>query len=58
MPPDSSDRSAPRTPWGALVASAVIVPTVLAGLTLAWPRPQIESALAGSADAVSAARVS
>ena len=51
MPPDSSDRSAPRTPWGALIASAVIVPTVLAGLTLAWPRPQIESALAGSAEA-------
>lgn len=31
--------------WLALGAAALIVPTALAGITLAWPRPQIESEL-------------
>lgn len=65
MPPDAApsprhaDRSTPRTPWLALTAAAVVVPTVLAGLTLLWPRPQIESTLATAAEsALSAAGIS
>ena len=34
-----------------LVAAAIVVPSVLAGLTLLWPRPQIESALTERAQA-------
>lgn len=49
----------PRPPWLLLVAAAVVVPTVLAGLTLLWPRPQIESALTEQARAaLSAAGIS
>lgn len=50
VPPPAPDRSPTRPPWVPLVASAVLVPTVLAGLTLAWPRPQIESTLTDAAD--------
>ncbi len=39
-----ADRAA-RPAWLPLAASAIVVPTVLAGLTLLWPRPQIESEL-------------
>jgi len=49
----------PRPPWLLLVAAAVIVPSALAGLTLLWPRPQIESALAERAQtALSVAGIS
>jgi outer membrane protein OmpA-like peptidoglycan-associated protein len=49
----------PRSPWLALVAAAVVVPSVLAGLTLLWPRPQIQSALTERAQAaLSAAGIS
>jgi outer membrane protein OmpA-like peptidoglycan-associated protein len=49
----------PRPPWLALVAAAVVVPSVLAGLTLLWPRPQIQSALTERAQAaLSAAGIS
>jgi outer membrane protein OmpA-like peptidoglycan-associated protein len=52
-------RSALRPPWLLLVAAAVIVPSVLAGLTLLWPRPQIENALTERAQAaLSAAGIS
>jgi outer membrane protein OmpA-like peptidoglycan-associated protein len=41
-----SDRPASRKPaWLPLGAAALIVPTALAGVTLAWPRPQIEAQL-------------
>ena len=61
MPTDAGKarRSAPRPPWLLLVAAAVVVPSVLAGLTLLWPRPQIESALTERAEAaLSAAGIS
>lgn len=45
--PSADDR--PRTPWLPLAAAGLIVPTVLAGLTLLWPRPQIEDGLARAA---------
>jgi outer membrane protein OmpA-like peptidoglycan-associated protein len=45
----------PRAPWLPLIAAAVIVPAVLAGLTLLWPRPQIEGALTERAQAALAA---
>ncbi len=49
------DRSPTPSRW-ALVASAVLVPTVLAGSTLVWPRPAIESSLLrGAAVALAAA---
>src|SRR4051794_13489677 len=34
-----------------LIAAAVVVPAVLAGLTLLWPAPQIEGTLTGQAQA-------
>lgn len=34
-----------RPAWLPLVAAAIVVPTALAGLTLLWPRPQIEQQL-------------
>lgn len=34
-----------RPAWLPLTASAIVVPTALAGLTLLWPRPQVESEL-------------
>ena len=43
-----ADRSADRTRrpgWLPLIGAAVLVPTVLAGLTQLWPRPQIEDQL-------------
>ena len=53
------DRSALRPPWLPLIAAAVVVPTVLAGLTLLWPRPQIEGGLTERAQAaLSAAGIS
>jgi outer membrane protein OmpA-like peptidoglycan-associated protein len=55
VPPKAPDRSPTRPPWAPLVASAVLVPTVLAGLTLAWPRPAIESTLTGTANQALAA---
>lgn len=61
MSPDRepSDRSAPRTPWLPLVASAIVVPTVLAGFTLLWPRTQIQDTLTDRAGAaLSAAGIS
>lgn len=61
MPTESGQtrRSAPRPPWLLVVAAAVVVPSVLAGLTLLWPRPQIESALTERAKAaLSAAGIS
>lgn len=46
MSQTSDDRPGSRKPaWLALGAAALIVPTALAGITLAWPRPQIESEL-------------
>jgi len=55
----SRDRSALRPPWLPLVAAAVVVPAVLAGLTLLWPRPQIEGGLTERAQAaLSAAGIS
>lgn len=41
---ESADRSR-RPGWLPLVGAAVLVPTVLAGLTQLWPRPQIEQQL-------------
>lgn len=41
-----ADRSRGRRPaWGPLVGAALLVPTVLAGLTQLWPRPHIEDQL-------------
>ncbi|HEY0813362.1 MAG TPA: OmpA family protein [Pseudonocardia sp.] len=58
-PPEPSDRSARRTPWAALVVSAIAVPTVLAGLTLLWPGQQIQNTLTERAGAaLSAAGIS
>ncbi|SHJ97393.1 Outer membrane protein OmpA [Pseudonocardia thermophila] len=54
----TGDRPAIRTPWLPLGAAALIVPTVLAGITLAWPRPQIEAHLGQrAAEALSAAGI-
>ena len=39
----TADRSRPA--WLPLVGAAVVVPTVLAGLTQLWPRPQVEDQL-------------
>jgi outer membrane protein OmpA-like peptidoglycan-associated protein len=61
VPPDAgpSPRSALRTPWVALVASAIAVPTILAGLTLLWPGNQIQNTLTERAGAaLSAAGIS
>jgi outer membrane protein OmpA-like peptidoglycan-associated protein len=45
-----------RPAWLPLAAAAIVVPTALAGLTLMWPRPQIESALTtGGEQALAAA---
>lgn len=49
------DRSLTRVPWAPLVAAAIVVPTVLAGLTLLWPRHQIESTLTSAGTAALAA---
>ncbi|MCX6467277.1 MAG: hypothetical protein NTW05_27385, partial [Pseudonocardiales bacterium] len=38
-----------RPAWLPLAAAGLVVPTVLAGLTLLWPRPQIEDGLTGAA---------
>lgn len=47
----SADRPRGRRPaWLPLAVAAIVVPTVLAGLTLAWPRPQIEDGLTRAAD--------
>jgi outer membrane protein OmpA-like peptidoglycan-associated protein len=54
----SADRSRDRRgpAWLPLAAAALVVPTALAGLTLLWPRPQIEAGLARTAsDSLSAA---
>jgi len=57
--PTGRDRSALRPPWLPLIAAAVVVPTVLAGLTLLWPRPQVEGGLTERAQAaLSAAGIS
>jgi outer membrane protein OmpA-like peptidoglycan-associated protein len=40
----TADRSR-RPAWLPLVGAAIVVPTVLAGLTQLWPRPQIEDQL-------------
>lgn len=45
----SADRSRHRPAWLPLAAAALVVPTVLAGLTLLWPRPQIEDGLTRTA---------
>jgi outer membrane protein OmpA-like peptidoglycan-associated protein len=47
----SADRSRDRRgpAWLPLAATALVVPTVLAGLTLLWPRPQIETDLTRTA---------
>lgn len=47
----SADRSRDRRgpAWLPLAAAALVVPTVLAGLTLLWPRPQIETDLTRTA---------
>ncbi len=46
MSESPGDRPASRKPaWLPLGAAALIVPTALAGITLAWPRPQIETEL-------------
>ncbi len=44
MVSSANDRAA-RPAWLPLAAATIIVPTVLAGLTLWWPRPQIEDHL-------------
>ena len=44
-----------RPAWLPLAASAIVVPTALAGLTLLWPRPQIESGLTTAATSALAA---
>lgn len=43
----SHDRRGPA--WLPLAVTALVVPTVLAGLTLLWPRPQIEADLTRAA---------
>jgi outer membrane protein OmpA-like peptidoglycan-associated protein len=48
--PTGRERSL-RPPWLPLIAAAVVVPAVLAGLTLLWPAPQIEGTLTGQAQA-------
>jgi len=56
--PTGRDRSM-RPPWLPLIAAAVVVPAVLAGLTLLWSAPQIEGTLTERAQAaLSAAGVS
>ena len=40
-----------RPAWLPLAASAIVVPTALAGLTLLWPRPQVETELASAGTA-------
>lgn len=47
----SADRSRDRRgpAWLPLAATALVVPTLLAGLTLLWPRPQIEADLTRTA---------
>ena len=56
--PTGRDRSM-RPPWLPLIAAAVVVPAVLAGLTLLWSAPQIEGALTERAQsALSAAGIS
>lgn len=48
----AADRSRARRPaWLPLAAAALVVPTVLAGLTLLWPRQQIEGELSRTAGA-------
>ncbi|WP_308190457.1 OmpA family protein [Pseudonocardia sp. TRM90224] len=52
----ASDRSPDRRPaWLPLAAAGLVVPTVLAGVTLLWPRQQIESDLAAQANQALAA---
>lgn len=52
----AADSSRSRPAWLPLVAATILVPTVLAGLTLLWPRPQIETDLSRTAnEALSAA---
>lgn len=54
-PGESGSRKAAWLPLG---AAALIVPTALAGITLAWPRPQIENELGQRAtDALAAAGI-
>lgn len=50
-PVSSADRSRDRRgpAWLPLAAAALVVPTALAGLTLLWPRPQIEADLTRTA---------
>ena len=56
--PTGRDRSC-APPWLPLIAAAVVVPAVLAGLTLLWSAPQIEGALTERAQAaLSAAGIS
>lgn len=56
--PTGRDRSM-RPPWLPLIAAAVVVPAVLAGLTLLWSAPQIEGTLTDRAQsALSAAGIS
>lgn len=60
-PVSSADRSRDRRgpAWLPLAASALVVPTVLAGLTLLWPRPQIEAELTRTAtESLAAAGIS
>lgn len=46
----AADRTRDSRPsWLPLAAAAIVVPTVLAGLTLLWPRPQIEGELSRTA---------
>jgi outer membrane protein OmpA-like peptidoglycan-associated protein len=42
---DRTDDRSRRPAWLPLLGAAVLVPTVLAGLTQLWPRPQIEEQL-------------
>ncbi|MEJ3657875.1 OmpA family protein [Actinomycetes bacterium KLBMP 9759] len=52
----ASDRSPDRRPaWLPLAAAGLVVPTVLAGVTLLWPRQQIEGDLAAQASQALAA---
>jgi outer membrane protein OmpA-like peptidoglycan-associated protein len=44
-----------RPAWLPLAAAAVVVPTALAGLTLLWPRPQVETELTSAGTAALAA---
>lgn len=60
-PVSSADRSRDRRgpAWLPLAASALVVPTALAGLTLLWPRPQIEAELTRTAiESLAAAGIS